>query len=393
MSNTRHLHNHFSALLGFLAFGATACTAGVLPLDASPDGSGASAGQSSGSSSSNSAANQADAGTTGSAQGPAYSLSNVEVPAAKGEGDVVVSSHCELDGDSGKIGCALPGTYSTFTYQQKDGDAVTVFVAKSFRIDGSGSLAMSGGHPVVLFAYDTIDISGNVSGTGLGGHSVTPAGTGGGPGGGGAPFDTFGPGGGGGFCGKGGVSGAKPGAAPVPGGVSYGTPELSPLVAGSAGGDASSSTGATGGGALQLSAGKSIDVKAGSTIAMSGVGAVNGGGGGSGGAILFEAPSVRIRGLVAVNGGSGSMNGEAGQSGQPSTAAAQGPRGISGSDATHVDGYPGVAEKSTNTAHDTGGGGGAGRIRINTSTGVADLDGATFSPALSTPCTTQGKLH
>ena len=38
-----------------------------------------------------------------------------------------------------------------------------------------------------------------------------------------------------------------------------------------------------------------------------------------------------------------------------------------------------------------GGGGGSGRIRINTSSGAANL-GGTVSPASSTPCFTQGPL-
>jgi hypothetical protein len=34
----------------------------------------------------------------------------------------------------------------------------------------------------------------------------------------------------------------------------------------------------------------------------------------------------------------------------------------------------------------------AGRVRINSKSGQADLTGATFSPALTTPCVTQGTL-
>ena len=62
-----------------------------------------------------------------------------------------------------------------------------------------------------------------------------------------------------------------------------------------------------------------------------------------------------------------------------------------GSAASSIDGESGST--TPGDANSTGGGGGgAGRIRLNTATGSAQITGL-VSPALSTPCVSQGKLQ
>lgn len=120
-------------------------------------------------------------------------------------------------------------------------------------------------------------------------------------------------------------------------------------------------------------------------------GSGNGGAGGSGGSLLLEAPSVTIDGNLAANGGGGAVfsGGGSAQDGQPNATPAMGQDAHSavGSAATQVNGADGTATPTSS------GGGGAGRIRINTGTGAATIGAnAVVSPALGTPCATQGAL-
>ncbi len=118
-------------------------------------------------------------------------------------------------------------------------------------------------------------------------------------------------------------------------------------------------------------------------------------GGGAGGAISLEAPTVRIAGTLAANGGgggggpSGSAGGRSGGPGDQPAAGGQTDvtKGGSGSAGAVIDGAAGTAS----TSH-AGGGGAAGRIRINTSSGAAAITGV-LSPALGTVCATQGTLR
>ncbi len=64
-------------------------------------------------------------------------------------------------------------------------------------------------------------------------------------------------------------------------------------------------------------------------------------------------------------------------------------RGGDGTAAGTIDGSDGTADGSANPG---GGGGGAGRIRVNTTSGNADLSLATVSPSADTPCVTLGTL-
>ncbi len=305
------------------------------------------------------------------------------------------------------------------TITQSDGSSIEVYVAKSWKIEPAGALAVLDKTPVVLVAIDTIDILGRLSArataneTVAGGFTGTDDGTAGGPGQGGPGLaymdgvNTGIPGGGASFCGTGGAAGkatATNGAA----GKTYGSPTLVPLLAGSAGGHASLFPGA-GGGAVQLVAGTSITIAAGGVIAAGGGGGSDGtdtglygaSGGGSGGAVLLEAPTVTVAGTIAANGGGGgggaggptiapdsTDNGTAAPGGQAGMSGAGG----SGSAGATVNGTAGGAGDAVGGNYSPGaGGGGAGYVRINTTTGSATL-GGTISPAAGSTCMSQGTL-
>lgn len=158
-----------------------------------------------------------------------------------------------------------------------------------------------------------------------------------------------------------------------------GTATLIPLVGGSgggAGGDATTNVqqgwaGGGGGGALQISARLALHVT-GTITAKGGAGygqntIDGGGGGGAGGAVLLEAPSVTLSGMLVVDGGTGGPSGAGpGGAGESGTTSA-------GTGATYTQSGQGGS----------GGGGGGGRIRINAGNAAC---GAGVSPAAS--CTT-----
>lgn len=288
-----------------------------------------------------------------------------------------------------------------------DQTKLSVWVMKSLRIEASTVLSISLGHlPVVLVALDKMDLLGSIDvapGTTGGSFNGTSAFVKGvGPGGGTAGDNTAFAGGGASYCGLGGVAGAKAGSAPAsPAG--YGTPESVPLVGGSAGGSGElANSDANGGGALQIVAANGIVLHSGAYIRAGGgggifAGGIGAGGGGSGGAILIEAQTVQIDGVIAANGGGGGQgaNGDSGEAGHfDATPALGGHKGTdsyggNGSAAATIAGAPGVFTAASSSPG--GGGGGAGRIRINTQSGAAAVTG-TFSPALTTTCVTQGKL-
>jgi hypothetical protein len=272
------------------------------------------------------------------------------------------------------------------TITMNDGTLADLYVLKSLIIGSTAGLTLGGPRPIILAVLTTVDIQGllavNASAynPGPGGFSMTVPGPGAGvPGGSGAYVG--GGAGGGSYCGVGG-HGSPPGA---PGGRVYGTPELVPLLGGSAGGGTNIE--GAGGGAIQIIAGTSITVRT--------VGAINAGGGtcgntdqggGSGGAILLEAPTVSVMGVLAANGGSGGPSGTDATAGNQPAMSVGGGNGsagatINGSDAVVVSNVSG------------GGGGGAGRIRINSATGSATIaTSAVLSPDLTTACATQGQI-
>lgn len=183
-------------------------------------------------------------------------------------------------------------------------------------------------------------------------------------------------------------------------GVVYGNGTLVPLLGGSGGAGIRGASGGGGGGAFQLVAGKKVVIGDGTNaggINAGGCGGVGGsmggpgGGGGSGGAVLIEAPSFDLRpnGVVAANGGSGGVGGGgAGIAGELKAAAtyppypggSYGPSGVGGAGTQASGGNAGAAPA---TGYSGGAGGGSvGRIRINNRTGsYTPPNGAVLSPS------------
>ena len=335
-------------------------------------------------------------------------------------GDFIVDNdECSINTDNLLASCGDGGDQLAFKIAtQSDGSKVAVYVAKSMTIKAGQNLTVVGSLPLVFIALDAITITGSLnanatSDVGIAGGStqmtMRTKGTGAG---GGGPGTASTAGGGGSYCGTGGIGGAESGtaAAPAP---TYGTAEIAPLVAGSSGGAGDGTPGA-GGGGIQLVAGASITIDAAGLIQVGagggGFGGISGqeaNGGGSGGSILLEAPAVTVAGALAANGGGGGTGtasdvGAAppldpgGQNSTPNaTPAAGGKKGVgpsSGGDGSAASTVNGAAGAFTAGNAGGGGGGGAGRIRINTRTAQATLGGV-VSPALSTPCATQGTLR
>jgi hypothetical protein len=352
---------------------------------------------------------------TGTSDGAAgFVPSNVPLttfPAAAG--DVTISApSCTIDTDNLTVDCVSPQADGGLPYvfvkaAQSDGSQVSVLAVNSLSVAAAGALSLKGSLPLIVWARTTVSIQGQFTAdptfhpTNGGGFLATASGPGGGPGGGGAGSSNPEVGGGGGsYCGVGG-SGANSSSvtsdagSPVAGGRTYGSPTIVPLIGGSAGGAPMTvGGGGEGGGAIEITAGTSIDVGAGGVISVPGYGGGgNGGAGGSGGSILLEAPSVTVSGTLAANGGGGAVFSGGGSVGDglPSATPAPGQDAHSavGSAGTQINGADGTATPTWTSS----GGGGAGRIRINTSTGAATIGAsAVVSPALGTPCATQGTL-
>lgn len=270
-------------------------------------------------------------------------------------------------------------------------NAITVTGARALTIVSSGPVLFN--RPVDISA--TLDNNGPGAancqgGTGAGSNSE------GAPGGGGGGFGTIGGAGG---------TGGSPLLNGGTGGPLAGNPELVPLRGGCAGGHSggggpspvNSPDPGGGGGAIHIVSNTSITfADTAEIVANGGAGqaynanifcVVNtpcgyGEGGGSGGAILLEAPMVTLpagSGLYA-NGGGGSCSVTgAGQPGQRSSSAAlgqvcTGANGSGGNGSTGAIAATPGGNKSGLDSIGGGGGGGAGRIRIN-------IIGSSFSPA------------
>jgi hypothetical protein len=294
---------------------------------------------------------------------------------------------------------------------QSDGSKVSVFVMKNFKVEAGTTFELQRGSlPVIIIATGTIDILGTIAiDPGISGGWVNPSGMktkGAGPGGGAAGDDNGMGAGGASYCGAGGKGGlsTQMGATTMQASptAAYGSPTLVPLLAGSAGGLGGFGLGGLGGGALQLTAGTSFNLRASGVIKGGGGGGYFGGqalkdsagGGGSGGAVLIESQTATVDGKIAVNGGGGGQgNGGNGDDGAVDAIAKGGHNahdtvGGDGSFGPTINGTDGT---NSATIAASGGGGGAGRIRINTTSGVATITG-TLSPPVTTPCATQGKL-
>ena len=350
-----------------------------------------------------------------------FALSNVDLSGIdlSKVGDFIVDDACTVNTDINLASCGDGANVLGFKVAtQSDGTKVGVYVARSMTIPAGKSLTVEGSLPLVFIALETISIGGSLDGSsredvGIAGGQTqkTKRTKGAGVGGGGAGTAVAASGGGS-YCGIGGAGGAESGAV-TPGGVAYGTPEISPLAPGSSGGAADGS-GGSGGGAIQLVAGTSITIEATGAVAVGagggGFGGISGqeaNGGGSGGAILIESLAVTVAGTLAANGGGGGAGTSSDVGAAPpldpgganatpnATPAAGGKAGVgpssggNGSAAASVDGTAG-AFTAGNAAG--GGGGGAGRIRINTKSAQATLSG-TLSPSASTACATQGTVH
>lgn len=330
----------------------------------------------------------------------------------KVEDDLIINgetcaSHAVFDTDKGEIRCYSPGLeqrHPTFSFQiveQSDGSELAVFAGKNIIAESTVQITVEGQRPLVLVAPGNISLrgslyavpddiyfsKGNAGGFSGPGASLTK---GLGPGAGNATSSHAG---GGSYCGLGGKGGAADGSL---GGKAYGTKDLIPLLGGSSGGNGGTEAGA-GGGAVQVVAGGDLTITATGVINVGGGGGGwNSSGAGSGGAILLEGTRVTVLGTLAANGGGGGEGGTFGDDGfraSPDDVAA--PGGYTGTEAKDDDGGNGSAAAELNglpgAALNGGGGGGAGRIRINSASGSAVVTG-TFSPALETECTTQGKL-
>ncbi|MBX3233351.1 MAG: hypothetical protein KIT84_33690 [Labilithrix sp.] len=326
-----------------------------------------------------------------------FAASNVDVgtltfPEGADDGDVLVDQSCPINGESGDL-CFVRGESYAFQRVTTPAGDVAVFSMCRFRVQPAATLEVRGSLPIVIVALDVIDVQGTFSAVGSGAASIAKS-KGGGQGGG--EYLSGGGGGGGGFCGRGGAGGLFGGTG-APGGSPYGTPELVPLLIGSAG--AAESNGyCAGGGAIQLTAGRSVTVGAGGRLNVGGDGGYYYSGGGSGGAVLLEAPAVSIAGIVAANGGGGGGGGTTnhdGAAGGPSDRPA--PGGSAGTDSAGGEGSGGAGVDGAAGLHRTegtargGGGGGAGRVRINSRT-PAEVSGV-VSPSLDTPCATRGPLR
>jgi hypothetical protein len=346
-------------------------------------------------------------GAPDSAEGAkTFKPSNLAFPSASTVEDIAITKACEIDTDRGSINCLTGSSAFSFAKVEQGNGAglVAVFTMRSLRIEPSAILRVNGSLPLVLFTTTTMDIQGGLDASSssaaghAGGFIASGSGVGGGPGGGGAGSTKYNGGAGGTYCGTGGAGGVSvaPGAEPT---ARYGAPELVPLVGGSSGGGSppiSGNAGGPGGGAVQLVAGTSINIGFGGFINVGGGGGhQNGSAGGSGGSLLIESPIVTVLGKLAANGGGGSLfdGGAAGQNGLPASTSAQGEAATAGtgSSGASIDGTSGTTTAG-NVNSTGGGGGGAGRIRLNTESGAAMITGV-VSPALSTPCVTQGKLH
>jgi hypothetical protein len=353
-----------------------------------------------------------DAGSPSVAATLPFKASNVTLAGVDASklGDVVVAeANCTIDTESKLIGCIDNDLVAYVVVDQPGAGKIGMYVAKSVRIEPNAGLRTRGTYALAIVALDSFDVQGKIDASAqsdyesAGGFRVVGSNARGGGEGGGLEGSATNGAGGGSFCGVGGKGAAIAGGTPGAGGKRYGSPSLVPLVGGSAGGSGVLN-GGTGGGAVQLVAGKTFTLGASALITVGGggggsVGAASnqhGGGGGSGGAILIEAPQATIQGTLLANGGAGGAK----ATGMDAAAKIDGMRATSdellhgsgggegsgnandnGSDATWFDGDNAPA-----------GGGGAGRIRVNTLTGNTALSAKVLSPSANGQCTTEGTL-
>jgi hypothetical protein len=326
--------------------------------------------------------------------------------------DVTINGSCgSVNAGAGGLCPSIP---PAATISLSDSTQADLVIMHNFTVESGATLVLNGcsyPRPLIFAVLGAADIQGiiNVAASGQfpgpGGfppcEAVNPLG----PGGGGVGFSTnyltSAPGGGS-YCGGGG-NGSGTGTL-APGGNPYGLATVIPLAAGSAGGNLSPGSGyvAASGGALQISAGQSLFVRNAGSINAGG--GANYGAGGAGGAILLEAPTVTVDGILTANGGSGGDSALEGNPANPSAVPAVGASGGSanptygtggnGAAGATVNGSNGVLPDGGSTMNAGAGGGAVGYIRINSFCPASIGANAILSPSMTpaTTCTTTGTL-
>ncbi len=327
-------------------------------------------------------------------------------PAALGD-SINVMMNVSLDTDSGK---SNPAGLTCATLSS--GDNVCVLAANAITIKQGVTLSAHGTRPLALLGH-SITINGTID---VASHSSGPLAGQRGPASGalgcssGRAATNSGGGGGGGFGGAGGKGGEE-GGSPVTTGGAVGSPiDLMVLRGGCDGGRGGDSSatggppgvgGAGGGGVWIATDTGTLVIGPGARIDASGAGGAHGvgsaaadyggAGGGSGGLIVLQAPSITLdpSAQIFANGGGGGGGAEAGKSGHdgsdPTGPSSGGGGGMGGSAAGLGGfGYSSLALSLTGADGDPvvhggggGGGGGAGAIRVASSTTIS---GANVSP-------------
>ncbi len=329
---------------------------------------------------------------------------------------IVNTDDGSITANAATLRSAGSGTIAGIDFELRGTDA-SMFRFASLTV--SGPITVIGSRGLALVADGAIDVEGvidatasciktaaNVGGFAGGTSGNSAAGSGAGAGGGG---DNSTGGGGGAYGGNGGNGGRSSGTGAL-GGTAFGDDLISILAGGGGGGGGGGGKGGSGGdggGAIELASNTRIAVTSGGGINAGGCGGYGaqqgngGGGGGAGGTIVLEAPTIAIAGALAVNGGGGGAGGDCtgsptgdgmpGQLARTSAAGGQpcgtggGPGGFGG--AGDIGKLAGGAGGNAN--HSGGGGGGVGRIRMNTRRGApVDTTGGTLSPALTDSPTT-----
>ncbi|MDX2090605.1 MAG: hypothetical protein SFX73_22285 [Kofleriaceae bacterium] len=324
--------------------------------------------------------------------------------------DLILSGQATIDTDAGSV-TDQSGARSPLTSTVTTGVPVGIFVIKVKAFTTGGSITVQGSRALAIVASGDVTIGHNLSVSArneVNGPGALPNDTtctGKAPSAGNNEGKAGGGGGGFGTAGGRGGNGGSPSVNGGNGGGAAGTVELTPLRGGCPGGNTNPATAnyfpGAGGGAIQVVSATSITVTQNGSISANGTGARGpvgplfcladtpcgyGMGGGSGGAILLEAPSITVAGGLYANGGGGTCStyGSASSGANSATPASgqtcSGQTGNGGAGAAGAIGaQPGV-NKNGLDAVGGGGGGGAGRIRINLPTGQTFTPTGTISP-------------
>jgi hypothetical protein len=322
------------------------------------------------------------------------------------DGPLDVSGAATFDTDSGMLTGSSTVTPTSTTISASGVDSYLISIT-TLNIQPGATLRVIGSKPLIVAAWEMIDVQGTIDT----GSTPSQAGAGANPSSlcamaipgsaqSGADMPTTsggsGGGGGGGFRGAGGHGGTGNDAPMCVGGVGGTAVEAPTVVRGGCSGAPSGKAGPAyvadpnivsvaglGGGAIQLTARRAINLGAAAQVLAGGgggggavVGAATGGaGGGAGGLIGLDAPITTIAGAtLAANGGGGGSSGQfagmghVGQDGQPSASAATGGMTDSTCAAAGCDGGAGATFDGVSSANPlvgcggSGGGGGAGFI-------------------------------